>query len=354
MKPKTLILLAVAGGCGLVAMLCVQQAMKMTQAAPKIETKKVLVALENIEIGKVLTAETTAFREMPVDSLPPEEELIIAPEQYLNRGARTQLFAGDVVTISKLTEPGGTGNSIKIPTGMRVITIPVNETDSQSNLISPGDRVDVLVTYQGRGTRNSSTKTKTLMEFVEVFAANSRTEDRVQQTDKSGRTSHVSLLVMPEQVAYVMLAEKKGKLSLAWRHKLDDELVQIRDIDEELLEELEGTISMNESRPLYEEGFVDEFGSPSFQPFTPEQPVADPAARAMALVQEVQTPVVMIPEPAVVQIPEEKPKWTLHVYSGNTPTPHQFDIEQKVIEEVQAKATPNPLAETVRSLLSGG
>src|SRR5690606_31224363 len=128
---------------------------------------------------------------------------ISTPEQYDNRGARVQLFAGDVITLSKLTEPGGTGNSVKIPKGMRVITIPVDESDSQSNLIGPGDRVDVLVTYQGKGGRGASTKTKTLMEYVEVFAADSRTADKVDNPSKPGRTSHVSLLVMPEQVNYV-------------------------------------------------------------------------------------------------------------------------------------------------------
>ncbi|MBT5018231.1 Flp pilus assembly protein CpaB [Planctomicrobium sp.] len=359
MKPKTLILLAVAGGCGLVAMLGVQQAMKMTQDSAKTETKKVLVALANIEIGEVLNADSTIFKELPVDGLPPEEELIVSPEQYEERGARIQLFAGDVVTLSKLTEPGGTGNSVKIPRGMRVITIPVDESDSQSNLVSPGDRVDVLVTYQSGG-RTGNTKTKTLMEFVEVFAADSRTADKVATTEKMSRFSHVSLLVMPEQVSYVKLAQKKGNLSLAWRHKLDDELVQIRDIDEDLLEELEGTIGINENRPLYGNNFSEEIISPGFQPFVPvtEEPVDDPAASALTLVEEVEvTPIVVEPvlvEPEVVQI-EEKPKWTLHVYAGNTPTPHQFELEEEAIEDATAKSgNTNPLADTVRSLLNGG
>lgn len=358
MKPKTLILLAVAGGCGLVAMLGVQQAMTMAQNQEKTETKKVLVALANIEIGEVLNMDSTIFKELPVDGLPPEEELIVSPEQYEERGARVQLFAGDVVTLSKLTEPGGTGNSVKIPRGMRVITIPVDESDSQSNLVSPGDRVDVLVTYQSGG-RNGHTKTKTLMEFVEVFAADSRTADKVATVEKTNRFSHVSLLVMPEQVSYVKLAQKKGNLSLAWRHKLDDELVQIRDIDEELLEELEGTIGINENRPLYGQNFSDEIASPGFQPFVPVkeepvelEPVDNPAADAIALIEDVEP--ISIVEPEVVEI-EEKPKWTLHVYAGNTPTPHQFEIEEKAIEEATVDSgETNPLADTVRSLLNGG
>lgn len=358
MKPKTLMLLAVAGGCGLAAMFGVQQAMQMTQESSKVETKKVLVALSNIEIGETLTSETTVFKEVPAEGLPPEEELIITPEQYEERGARVPLFAGDVVTLTKLTEPGGTGNSVKIPKGMRVITIPVDESDSQSNLISPGDRVDVLVTYQSRGGRNGNTKTKTLMEYVEVFAADSRTADKMEANEGPGRTSHVSLLVMPEQVAYVKLAEKKGNLSLAWRHKLDDELVQIRDIDEELLEELEGTVGINEHQPVYGSEFVSEYPAPGFQPYQPEEEVItepDPAENALALVEQASPAA----EPVVENIPPtvtepEIPKWTLHVYSGNTPTAHQFDIPETVEAATADSAKTNPLADTVRSLLSGG
>ena len=63
---------------------------------------------------------------------------------------------------------------------------------------------------------------------------------------------------------------------------------------------------------------------------------------------------ITIVEPEVVEI-QEKPKWTLHVYAGNTPTPHQFEIEEKPIEEATVDSgETNPLADTVRSLLNGG
>ncbi len=355
MKPKTLILLVVAGGCGLVAMLGVQQAMKSRKAIVAVETKKVLVAMENIETGSVLTPERVTFRDIPVENLPAEEELILTEEQYADRGARVPLFAGDLITFSKLTEPGGTGNSVKITKGMRVITIPVTETNTQSNLVSPGDRVDVLVTYQSRtGLRGSSTKTKTLLEYVEVFATNATTSDRINSEDKTGRTSFVSLLLMPEQVNYVKLAESKGNLSLSWRHKLDDELVQIRDIDEELLEELEGTIGINDRQPLYSQRFDSEFrdmDEPETKLTTPEPETA------IALVQQAAVPE---PEPVAIEpvqevVEVEKPQWTLHVYNGNSPTPHSFEIEEEAIkEETAQKDGKNPIADTVRSLLGGG
>lgn len=354
MKPKTLMLLAVAAGCGLVAMFGVQQAMQGGSQAVQVETRKVLVALESIETGSVLTEEKVTFRDMPVDSLPPEEELISSAEQYAERGARVQLFAGEVILASKLTEPGGTGNSIKIPRGMRVITIPVTETNTQSNLVSPGDRVDVLVTYRSSAGKRASTKTKTLLEYVEVFATNAVTSDRVSADEKTGRTSHVSLLLMPEQVNYVKLAESKGTLSLSWRHKLDDEFVQIRDIDEDLLEELEGTIGINDNQPLYDERFVGELDGPGLE--LSETEIKKEPQSAAEFVAQVDTQPTTPPVPQqVAAVMPEKPQWTLHVYDGNQASQHHFEIQDEVLEDATATVseTVNPLAETMRSLFKG-
>lgn len=345
MKPKTLMLLVVAVGCGLVAMLGVQQAMNSNKAAPAIERKSVLVALEHIEMGQTLVPSKVVFRPLPVDSLPPAEDLIVTPEEYEERGARVPLFAGDVITKSKLTEPGGTGNSIKITKGMRVITIPVTENESHSNLISPGDRVDVLVTYKsGGGGRGGSTKTKTLLEYVEVFATDAKTSDKIKGAEeKSSKTSHVSLLLMPEQVNYVKLAESKGKLSLSWRHKLDDEFVQIRDIDEALLEELEGTIGINDHLPLYANQELNTF-EPTEPKFNFEQQTESP----QAMLDSLETEVVQ----QQVAVVEAKPQWQVRIFNGRNQSVQGFEIEEVEVKEVttQIESTANPFAETVRSL----
>ena len=101
MKPKTLILLTVAGGCGLVAMLGVQQAMSAGNKGPApIKTARVLVALETIDTGKVLTPSNVIFKAMPVDSLP--EDAITKEEDYLERAPKMPLMAGDIIRTSKL------------------------------------------------------------------------------------------------------------------------------------------------------------------------------------------------------------------------------------------------------------
>lgn len=237
MKIKTILLLAVAVGCGLVAMLGVQQSMSGFGQSEPEERVSVLMAVTDIAVGEPLTAENVTFREVSIDTAP--ENAVLTEEEYADRSTLVPLMANDFVTTPKLSAPGVRGESVNIPKGMRVVTVPVNETTSHSGMLAAGDRVDVLVTYQSRTPRGQTTQTKVLLEFIEVFATGNNTVSN-GSNDTEQRIKNVSLLVTPEQMPYVKLAEKKGSLSLSWRRMDDDEFVQPGMVDEELMAELQG------------------------------------------------------------------------------------------------------------------
>jgi pilus assembly protein CpaB len=332
MKPKTLVLLAVACGCGLVAMLGVQQVMQGQQAPAKVPMVKVLKALENIETGMRLTPDNVAFEEVPVAHA--HEDAVHTEEEYLQRAAKVPLMAGDVVRKSKLTEKGEYGKSVGIPKGWRVQTIPVDDTLMIGGLLQPGDRVDVHVTYQARSERGAPiSKTKTLLEYVEVFAADDQTESKMADKANSGNAKTVSLLLTPEQVKYVLLAQTKGKLSLSWRGRSDDELAQTKDIDEKLLEELAGTVGIHDNDMFSDRngGYRDEESPSASQP-------------ASQFLDSVSTPAPAAP--AVAELPSPAAMWTVEIYNGNEVEPHQFEME--FMEALPEKlATPEAMEETL-------
>ncbi len=68
MKPKTLMLLCVAVGCGLVAMIGVQQALNKPKAA-QVTTVHVAVALTDINPGEPLSEANVGFKEIPLEGL---------------------------------------------------------------------------------------------------------------------------------------------------------------------------------------------------------------------------------------------------------------------------------------------
>ncbi|HWL10683.1 MAG TPA: Flp pilus assembly protein CpaB [Planctomicrobium sp.] len=308
MKPKTLVLMAVAAGCGLVAMLGVQQAMLGKPTHAPVATTKVLVALENIESGVRLTPENTTFKEMATASI--QEDAVRTPEDFEERAAKVPFMAGDIIRKTKLTEPGDWGKSVAIPKGMRVISIPVDDTHTISGLLRPGDRIDVLVTYQGPGDRGGRvSKTKTLLEHVEVFATDDLTVNKMDDNGKNARAKNVALLLTPEQAGYVILARSKGSLSLSWRRRGDDELAQTKDIDEKLMEELQGTVGIQENgMNLYgRRGALEEtYGSQNVSQFLDENG------------PENTTPVSVVTP--------TNPKWTVDVYTGKNVVSQQFDI----------------------------
>ena len=66
MKPKTLMLLCVAVGCGLVAMIGVQQALNKPKTA-EVQTIQVAVALADINPGEPLNEGNVTLERSPVE-----------------------------------------------------------------------------------------------------------------------------------------------------------------------------------------------------------------------------------------------------------------------------------------------
>jgi pilus assembly protein CpaB len=243
MKMKSLILLAMAIGCGFVAMLGVQQVLSGDKK-PAEETAKVLVAVTNIMPGQPLDETNVAFKDWPKDKMP--QGAVTSHEQYVERSLRVAAVPNEVIMAAKLNEKGVFGGSSEIPTGMRVATVPVTVTKTHSGLILPGDRVDVVVTYTMHkvtgGQLNTQMgeirKAKTILQYIEVFATdNVRISAVPNGENKEISAKNISLLVNPDQYNLLALAEVKGQISLALRHRGDSAVVHPRDYDEQTFEQ---------------------------------------------------------------------------------------------------------------------
>ena len=309
MKIKTILLLAVAVGCGLVAMLGVQQSMSGLGGGETEEKVSVLMAVTDIKIGEVLTPENVAFRDVSVDTAP--ENAVLNEEEYKDRSAKVPLMANDFVTIPKLSPPGVRGQSVNIPKGMRVVTVGVNDTTSHSNMLAAGDRVDVLVTYMTRTPRGQTTQSKVLLEYIEVFAAGNKTASDGTGDANEQKIKNVSLLVTPEQMPYVELAQKKGNLSLSWRRMDDDELVKVGMVDEELMAELQGTLDKD---ARYGYGY-DRYAMDTEDGEDPEQGLKSWLDQKEQEAEEAaEAEPVEVVEVAVTETP--KPMWKMEIFHG--------------------------------------
>jgi len=229
MKGKSIVMLAVALGCGLVAMIGVQQVLSGDKKTEVKKTMPVLIAVEEISPRIEIEDSMVTFKEMPLDMMPPDA--VTSADQYVNRGLRTHVFPGMPIVQAMLGEEGVFSPSNEIPTGMRVAAIGVTAKTAVAGFVNPQDRVDIQVTYKRRLNGITTERTKTVLEYIEVFAVDKQ-RDMVDNESES-IYKNISVLVTPEQVNLLRLAEKKGDLNFSLRHKDDDTQEQVADIDDE-------------------------------------------------------------------------------------------------------------------------
>ncbi len=335
MRLKSMMLLALAAGCGLVAMLLFQQA-KDANAREVTEKLNILVAKAEVTPGETLDEENVEFREFPVSFAP--DNAVTELEEYQERSIKVKLFPGDFVTLDKLTRKGEKGSTEDIPSGMVLISIPVDITMTSSGLLLPGDRVDVFVTFTMRTPYGSGKVVKTVLEFVEVFATDHRRG--IESTSEEAKTKTVTLLATPNQAMRVKLAEDVGKLHLAMLSKEDS---KNRAGDDELFSPDLLTDFGNDSDDDEENTDEDVEDDSDLDSFIDEnsQPVPEPVEEAS--------------KETIIEEPE-LPTWEIEIFAGEERRVESVPLplgDLELIEETLPEddgSTGNPLLDGLKML----
>lgn len=347
MKPKSLILFVVAAGCGLVAMVAAQQ--MMAHRGPSVPTKRVLVARGDVLVGVALTPDLVAFKDLPVNAVP--EGAVENEEQYEERSLKTRAYTGQVILQAQLGEKGVFGTSAEIPKGMRLASVPVTSTMIHSGIMKPGDRVDVVLTYSiTRPGQGSQTHTRTILEYIQVFAMGDL-KMGVEVNDGKGTSKevkNVSLLVTPLQAEIMALAQSKGTVNLTLRSIEDKEHIGSSGTDEAQLAELRSEFS-DGMRPKPDESTA-----------TPV-PVAESAPIAQQEEPKPPTFTDFLQGPIATEVPAEpvKATWTIEVFQGDERKIHEVDLPNAnattPATPVAAKAAaPTSLLAPMKQWLTGG
>ncbi len=343
MKPKTLMLLCVAVGCGLVAMIGVQQALNRPKTA-EAKTVNVAVALADINPGEPLTEGNVGFKEIPIEAA--REDSVTKPEEYAQRSLKVALVAGDYITKAKMNEKGVIGKSAQIPIGSRIATINVDETQSASNMLNPGDKVDVSVTFDVRTPTGIETKSLTLLERVDVFAVQDKTKgDRLSSGDTSKvNARQISLVVTPEEVNWLALAQRKGLLGLVWRNPLDKTVQTSKSATEKLLADLRGLDG--NARP--EVGGESDEGTKQPKPITEVKPAAPDLS---SFLDATKSAIASLPKPAPVAAPvkTDVETWEVKIYKGNEIQSYAFEMTEGSKKDSPARKADIKPAESGKS-----
>ncbi len=190
------------------------------QAAPvatQTEMKSVVITNRDIAVRSKITADMLTKVTRPAAEAEPQA--ISDPKQADGDVALIAMPAGSTVTLTKIGQPGEVGLTARLKPGMRAVSIPVDRVKAVSNLVQPGDRVDVLAAVnKGNGI---PPKTFTIIRGALVLAIGQQLE-QIQQSASpppgdAGGSPTVTLGVTPQQADLLTVADLNTTLRLALR-----------------------------------------------------------------------------------------------------------------------------------------
>lgn len=209
-----------------------------SQASARVETPAPVAAEPTVEFGRIVVAKEPLRYGMTVD--PAQLEEIAWPQQALPQGAfasvgdlmaegsrivLSPIEPNEPVLLAKLSGPNGRASlSNLLSPGMRAVTIRIDEIAGVGGFVTPGDRVDVVLTRDAgeivevesnaQGAEGSTITSEVVVSNVKVLTVGQGADERQTQPQVAGS---VTIEVTTEGAQKVALARKVGSLSLSLR-----------------------------------------------------------------------------------------------------------------------------------------
>jgi len=215
--------IAVFAGKGYLAQQLEAERVRLTPKPPR--TVDVIVARQDLGKGELVTAQTMAVRRVPADYV---SSSAIRPEQFdgftgmrlaISLKAGEQLIAPAIVGGENMTF------SHRVKPGIRALTIAVDEINSISGMLQPGDRIDLLFSARppGEGAERSQQPEATvpLFQGLLVLATGKQVRAGVDERGAQRSFSTVTVEVEPEHAQRLVVAQRSGKLTAVLRNPDD-------------------------------------------------------------------------------------------------------------------------------------
>jgi pilus assembly protein CpaB len=174
------------------------------------------IAAHNLEAGVVLKESDVKMAEW---TGPAPEGAFTQIRELVGRGVTTPMVSREPILESRIASKGaGGGLASMIPEGMRAVAIRVNDVAGVAGFVTPGMRVDVLISGTP-GANNASAalgvQSKTMLQNVEVLSAGQ--DFKKDAEGKPITVQVVNLLVTPEQAEMLSLASTQTNWCCAIR-----------------------------------------------------------------------------------------------------------------------------------------
>jgi pilus assembly protein CpaB len=184
--------------------------------AKETQLRDLVMAAQPLPVGTTVRREELKITKIPFDLFP--RGGFSKVEEVIDRPVVSNVLLDEPVLEGRLAARGsGLGLAPIIPSGMRAVSVRVNDVVGVAGFVLPGMRVDVLVT--GRPPDFNGTITSTALQNIIVLSAG-----QILQPESRGQainTPVVTLLVTPEQAEILTLAGNEGRIQLVLRNGSD-------------------------------------------------------------------------------------------------------------------------------------
>ena len=198
-----------------------------TAASKPPATTMVVAAKSNVKLGTILSDDNLTTVEIK-GTAPKGAILAKDRKSAVGRGVVSDLYEGEPIIENRLAASGsGGGLASTIPPGMRACAVKVDEVVNVSGFVTPGMRVDVLIsgTPPGQQNANQGPESRTLLQNIQVLSAG--TDFQKDAEGKAKTVQVVNLLVTPEQAEILSLASSQVKIQLVLRNPLDTKVANV-------------------------------------------------------------------------------------------------------------------------------
>jgi pilus assembly protein CpaB len=186
------------------------------EARARKETIDVVVARRDMSRGDALSAERLALRAVPKDYA---QSGAVRPEEFRQiegRVLQADVKGGEMILWGLLQPKKPPSFSARVQPGRRAMTVAVDEINSVSGMLEPGDLIDLIASFERRGKKFALP----LLQSVRVMATGQRAAEDPASGERR-QFSTVTIDLMPQQAAGLVLARESGRLTALLRNPGD-------------------------------------------------------------------------------------------------------------------------------------
>lgn len=197
---------------------------RMRLAPAQQQMLEVVVATRSLERGDIIDSEVLALREVPADYVPSAAVLPELIEPLLGQPLLQPLRAGEVLTTHAVATAEQIGFSSRVKPGIRALTISVDEINSISGMLQPGDRIDLMLTARPPAASGGEARreaTVPLLQNLLVMATGRQVRRGDDGPGDERAFSAVTVEVTPQQAQRLIVAQAAGRLTAVLRNPED-------------------------------------------------------------------------------------------------------------------------------------